>query len=72
MKEICKGCATGTRYNELYNSQCSFQMMDLETTCPCIDCLIKVMCKEICKARKDALRRDIPKEVLLFIDKGNL
>jgi hypothetical protein len=65
----CKGCATGIRFNVMYNSQCSFQMMNTESTCPCTNCLVKVMCKSVCQARKTALRIHIPEELL---DEGEM
>ena len=47
-KEICKGCIM-TRVGGSY---CAYVDHNREEECPCIDCLVKVMCNDVCYKRK--------------------
>lgn len=45
--EGCKGC--------LFNGNCMFTDFQREEKCICTICLVKVMCRGICKEREDNL-----------------
>lgn len=43
-KDLCKGC----RFDRTF---CYFLNTNKKSLCPCINCLVKVMCKEVCCLR---------------------
>ena len=43
----CKGCGIAKYVI------CSFNRYSLEHECPCIDCLVKVMCNKTCDYRQE-------------------
>ncbi len=45
-KDVCKGCMMGREY-----TLCYFEELDIEEKCPCVECLVKVMCNESCSKR---------------------
>ncbi len=45
--KICKGCPQKGPY-------CAFIEANIEDKCPCIECLIKVMCNKTCDLRNEA------------------
>jgi hypothetical protein len=47
MKDICKGCSLST----LLYVQCAFVALGKQEQCPCIECLVKPICREICDER---------------------
>jgi hypothetical protein len=44
MKDICRAC-------DKSHSFCCFRLAELEEKCPCIECLVKVICIEECRKR---------------------
>ncbi len=48
MIDECKGCRIIRRF-----SRCFFRDVGLVEKCPCVQCLVKVMCKDKCENRKD-------------------
>lgn len=50
MDELCEGCTTYERFIKkegIYTSCDGYLIQDTE--CPCINCLIKIMCVDICE-----------------------
>lgn len=50
----CKGCGFVYRY-------CSFANANITEECPCINCLVKIICREFCNERvqaREELRED--------------
>ncbi len=45
-EKVCKGCPALTQ-----SVMCFFEEYDMEEECPCIECLVKVMCKFSCRKR---------------------
>ena len=50
MKEICEGCLTHT---DKEPKDCPVFSSMRENECPCIECLVKMMCREACTEMKD-------------------
>ena len=44
MKEICRACDKAHIF-------CCFKLAEAEEKCPCIECLVKVICKQECRKR---------------------
>lgn len=47
MHDMCKGCL-------VINSACIFVKTRDQDKCPCIQCLVKMMCTKVCKERGTA------------------
>lgn len=45
----CKGCIMSRYNNETY---CTYYLLRKTTECPCITCLVKVMCDRLCIPRR--------------------
>ena len=61
MKEICRGCPTSSigsgDADGHVGGRCTFIQRSKEEQCPCIYCLIKVMCNKNCRERLLVLER---------------
>ncbi len=53
--EICRGCWT-RQYLHEHNLKCAFMTQGKERICPCIECLIKVICRIDCEERDRLMR----------------
>ena len=55
MDKLCKGCILHEEYLEGINdSRTCIGYLSKDIECPCISCLVKVMCKTVCdKLKKD-------------------
>lgn len=49
MNELCKGCNMYEKYKRIANSPCVDYLIK-GTACPCMTCLVKMMCLECCEA----------------------
>ena len=49
MNKHCFGCIA---YHEVYefekDVECSFQFSNIDGLCPCTNCIVKVICNQIC------------------------
>ena len=45
-KKVCEGCVTYAKLNE--NNTCLMPHMKNGIPCPCSQCLIKMVCNEVC------------------------
>lgn len=48
MKKMCRGCNIIGRSERTF---CSFRLAKNEDNCACVECLVKVMCKQECHKR---------------------
>jgi hypothetical protein len=49
MNELCKGCRLHRMETDKFN--CGFDERGAQSYCPCINCLVKVVCQKRCHKR---------------------
>ena len=60
-REDCEGCITSNK-----NGKCIW--FDKDLTCPCINCLVKVMCLNECQLLKNHIEK--MKDINIMMNKG--
>jgi hypothetical protein len=50
-KDECKGC----KFNQGFQQLCFFRSYGVIDKCPCIECLVKIMCLERCLKRSNQI-----------------
>lgn len=66
MENECKGCLTHDNYNnpqdKLHCAMYIIPHLSKTQQCPCLNCIVKVVCVNRCKAFQDYI--DLPKSIL--------
>ncbi len=56
--EICRGCRTYEQILSAESIWCTMHRHDHVDICPCMECLVKGICSELCEDYKNIINED--------------